>query len=178
MVFAWLTAACQVSPSVQVASAPPTAAEVAQLTRRIQALSPHVSAAEARRAAEIALAVAESARQEHRPVTPAGLNNVLINSGMKSWGLCWHWTERLGRALRQVSFSTLSVRWVCAHPKSVWREHNAVLLTPRWEQDFEWSRGLILDPWRKSGRLAWVIAQEDAYPWQLDPAAEWRWLPE
>ncbi len=170
---ALLLAGCQ-SPTPR--SAPPaTESERAQLTAAVRALGPEVSAEEARRAAGIALTVTAAARQEHRPRRPAVWNNVLINLGLRDWGLCWHWTERLGRELRAQDFRTLDVHWACAHPGSVLREHNAVVLLPRTSTDF--SSGLILDAWRHSGRLMWVRVRDDRFPWQPDPAAEARWLP-
>lgn len=173
----WLAivlAACQTAPRAQVAAAPPAKEDVARLAQSIQALDARITRRDAARAATTALSVTEAARVAHLPLRPAEWNNVLINMRVKKWGLCWQWTERLGQALREESLPSLSVQWACAHRGSTLREHNAVLLTPRATPAF--SRGLILDPWRRSGQLVWVRADEDIYPWQPDPGAGARWL--
>jgi hypothetical protein len=41
-------------------------------------------------------------------------------------------------------------------------EHNGIVVTAK-GQSFE--DGIVLDPWRKGGRLAWAKVAEDRYPW-------------
>ncbi|HOC52079.1 MAG TPA: hypothetical protein PKI07_13410, partial [Verrucomicrobiota bacterium] len=42
------------------------------------------------------------------------------------------------------------------------REHSSVVLTAP-GQPFE--QGIVLDAWRRSGRLYWSGVKEDKYPW-------------
>jgi hypothetical protein len=43
--------------------------------------------------------------------------------------------------------------------------HSTVVVTAR-NQPFE--KGLVLDPWRNSGRLYWIPVKADRYPWEKE----------
>lgn len=135
-------------------------------------LGPEISAREAEVLAEIALKSVEEARLRHRIGGGAIQRNLAVNLGLAEWGLCWQWTEWLGRPLAARQFRTLELRWGCTFRGSPWREHNAVVVTARGQP---FNNGLVLDPWRKSGRLTWVRVLGDRFPWKHDPPAEARW---
>jgi hypothetical protein len=148
------------------------AAEKAGLEDALRALGPSVQPAEARRVARVIVQTVEQARVTSGLTGGAHQRNVAVNLGLHDWGLCWQWTELLGRRLQQESLVTLHPRWACAHAGSTLREHNALVLTTR---GGPFADGLVVDPWRRGGWLTWVRVSDDRYPWKHEPWSEARW---
>lgn len=147
------------------------AEEVESLTRALTTLAPTVSAREARQVAAEAFAYSRTLADEYRVVRPALLHNLLVNSGVKQRGLCFEWAEDLLAHLEKLRPATLELRWGIARAETV-REHNCVVVTARGQS---FAEGIVLDPWRNSGRLAWAPVVGDRYPWlegELIPPAE------
>lgn len=170
-VLAWVMTGCQSAPS------PPRQAtdlrsESAALASALSGLSPTVDPSEAERAARLIVTTVEAQRLAVGLDGGPRRRNVAINLGLADWGLCWHWTELLGRRLHQESWRTLDLHWACAHAGSNLREHNAVVIAARGQ---EFADGLVVDPWRHGGRLKWIRVAEDRYPWQHEPWSETRW---
>jgi hypothetical protein len=90
--------------------------------------------------------------------------------GLRDRGLCYHWTEDLMFQLKALQLERYQLRWGVAHRGSNLREHNTVVITAN-GQPFE--NGLVLDPWRHSGNLYWVIVKNDSYPWKELPKEAW-----
>ncbi len=135
------------------------------LERQMATLSPAVRREEAVRLANRARAVARELNREYRPLGPPQFHNFLVNAGLRERGLCHHWTRDLGSRLAALRLRTLVLRWGSARPGTL-REHNAVVVTAR-GQPFE--DGIVLDPWRHSGRLFFARVANDKYPWEEDP---------
>ena len=72
--------------------------------------------------------------------------------------------ERKAR-LRRERFHSLDLHWAIANYEAAFRlEHSSVVISAG---GADLNQGLILDPWRNSGRLHWVLLTEDAkYRWQ------------
>ena len=98
---------------------------------------------------------------KYRVVRPALLHNFLVNSGFKQRGLCYEWAEDLLAQLQACRLESLELHWGIARADTV-REHNSVVVTAR-GQPFD--EGIVLDPWRRSGRLVWSPVAVDKYPW-------------
>jgi len=126
--------------------------------------------AEARRTAETALKASAFLAREYRLVRPPILHNLFVQMGLRDRGLCYHWTEDLMSYLDALQLRSFQLRWGVAHQGSDLREHNTVVITAH-GQPFE--TGLVLDPWRHSGNLYWVIVKDDKYPWKELPREEW-----
>lgn len=138
-----------------------TAEGVLGLEEHLAALGYTVRRDEARLVATNAYEQARQLAGDYRVVRPAILHNFLVNSGLKKRGLCYHWAEDLLAQLESFRLSTLEVRWGIARAGTV-REHNALVVTAR-GQAFE--DGIVLDGWRRSGRLVWLPVKADHYPW-------------
>ena len=138
---------------------------VAKLHERLLALSPTVRSDEAKRVAIIAHEASQRLGREYRVAGPAHFHNFLVNAGLKKRGLCHHWARDLGGQLAGLKLRSLVLRWGIARGGTL-REHNAVVVTAR-GQPFE--RGIVLDPWRHSGRLFFGEVVSDRYPWREDP---------
>ncbi len=144
--------------------------KVAALQSRLKRLGPDADPAEARRVAETAVAHSLRLAEEYRVVPPARWHNLLIQMGIRERGLCFHWTEDLMKRLQALHLTTYDLHWGVAHRGSELREHNSVVITA---SDRPFEDGLVLDPWRNSGDLVWVLVSRDAYPWEPLPRQHW-----
>ena len=140
------------------------------LENDLAALNHNADGAEARQVAETALKTSAYLTEEYRLVRPPILHNLFVQMGLRNRGLCYHWTEDLMSHLNTLQLKRYQLRWGVAHRGSDLREHNTVVITAN-GQPFE--NGLILDPWRHSGKLYWVIVKNDSYPWKELPRGEW-----
>lgn len=125
---------------------------------------------EARKLAETALQTSAFLTEEYELVRPAFLHNIFVRMGWRDRGLCYQWTEDLMSHLMALNLKDYQLRWGVAHQGSDLREHNTVVITAN-GQSFE--DGLVLDPWRNSGKLYWVVVKKDTYPWKELPREEW-----
>ncbi len=116
---------------------------------------------EARKLAETALQASAFLTEEYELVRPPILHNVYVRMGWRDRGLCYQWTEDLMSHLMALQLEDYRLRWAVAHRGSDLREHNTVVVTAN-GQSFE--DGLVLDPWRNSGNLYWVVVRNDTYP--------------
>ena len=135
------------------------------LAQQLLELSPAVRAHEAQRLADHAQLSSRQLAREYRAAGSPQFHNFLVNAGVRERGLCHHWARDLGGRLAALRLRTLVLRWGIARAGTL-REHNAVVVTAR-DQPFE--RGIVLDPWRHSGRLFASSVVADRYPWREDP---------
>jgi hypothetical protein len=146
------------SPVRQGKSLPDTAALAQDLNALTGYTAPDQSellaGTAARRCQELAVA--------YRCVRPSLLHNLLVNCRLRQRGLCYHWAEDLRQSLVELKTDQFSIRWGIARPESI-REHNVVVVTAKGGL---FADGLVLDPWRQSGRLVWIEVAQDKYPWQ------------
>jgi len=136
----------------------------------LTALNHHYDNGEARQIAVTALRASVFLSEEYRLVRPPILHNLLVQIGLRDRGLCYHWTEDLMYLLGTIELKNYQLRWGVAYRGSDWREHNTVVITAD-GQSFE--NGLVLDPWRYSGELYWVVVKDDRYPWKELPREKW-----
>jgi hypothetical protein len=136
----------------------------AQLRTKLAMLSPTVRVDEAERLAMCAYKTSRRLAREYRVVFPPALNNVLINTGGRKRGLCYHWTEDLLHQLDALKLETLELHWGEAFART-FSENNGVVVTAK-GQPFR--QGIVLDAWRYQGRLYWGPVRKDpeGYPWK------------
>lgn len=142
---------------------PQQPADPVALTQRIRQLSPAVDPEEADVLATTACDYSWQLAQTYRVVRPARWHNLLVNCGLRSRGLCYHWADDLGTRLAELQLKSIELHYAAAHRGSYLREHNALVITGP-GQTFE--QGLVLDAWRNSGRLFWTPVAADSYPWR------------
>jgi hypothetical protein len=141
--------------------AAPQISDLCTLQAALVSLSPTVQGVEAEQVAGCAYDYSRVLAQRYRVMRPAIVHNFLVNVGFKQRGLCYQWAEDLLAQLRTFNLVTLELHWGIARANTV-REHNSVVVTAR-GQPFE--QGIVLDPWRRSGRLVWAAVRADKYPW-------------
>jgi len=85
------------------------------------------------------------------------IHNYLINIGVKKKGICADYTRDIGARLKEFHFKTLVLHWGAAYAKES-DENNALVVTARNQPFLD---GIVLDGWRKAGRLFWCPARSD-----------------
>jgi hypothetical protein len=132
---------------------------IQDLSAALVALSPQTVD---RREAELLSATAHTtSRQLAREYGVTGdpaFHNYLINIGAKKRGICADYTHDIGARLRDLRFKTLVVHWGTAWEKES-DENNALIVTARNQSFYD---GIVLDGWRRAGRLFWVHVRDDA----------------
>lgn len=133
------------------------------LQKDLATLSYPVNLTEAGQLAETSIITSLQLADEYQLIRPAIFHNILVRIGIKNRGLCYHWTEDLMKRLVSLELKSFHLHWGVAHLGSDLREHNSVVVTAK-GQDF--SEGIVLDPWRNSGKLFWIRIKDDRYPWK------------
>jgi len=145
---------------------PPKASQtqINALTQAIQALGPHVDAAEAARAARIAYDFPLQLAKQYQITDAPLIHNIKVNRGTRPRGLCWHWAQDMETKLAQEQFQTLDLHRAIGNSEVALRiDHSTVILSAKGGQ---MNDGLVLDPWRHGGRLFWGKPLDDTkYEW-------------
>ena len=143
---------------------------VPALTRELVDMSGPAGAVEGEEIARLALGVVEELRGKWRPIGSPLFNNLLVNMGYRERGLCYEWTNDLLEQLEAIAPRHFDLHWGTSRWGDRAREHNAVVVTARGRP---FSEGLVLDAWRKGGRLVWLPVREDIkYIWRPLTAEE------
>ena len=153
-----LLAACAAPPPAQPE-------EVSRLAAAIQSLGPEVDPEEAQRAASMAYRHTHDLALEYQITDPPIVHNTKVNMGLKPRGLCWHWARDMEDRLKAENFQTLDLHRAVANADNAFRlEHSTAIISARGDA---YHAGIVLDPWRKGGRLTWVGVREDRmYDWE------------
>lgn len=111
----------------------------------------------------LAVEVARLREEVYHSNTMPILHNMMISVSLKPRGACKHWAEDLLAYLSRQPRQFFSVTWGQAHGGK-YTEHNTAVLLPR---DAPFEKGLVVDPWRTSGKIYWTWTTRDKhYPWK------------
>ena len=155
----------QTSPGIQAYRE-----KIALLQNDLAALNGQINKVEAGQVAETAIQYSAYLTEEYELVRPAVLHNVLVRIGLKDRGLCHHWTVDLMKQLEALKLKSYQLYWGVAHRGSELREHNSVVVAAKGHR---FNEGMVLDPWRNSGKLYWALVKNDRFPWKERPRNEW-----
>jgi hypothetical protein len=129
------------------------------LRKALIALSPHtVDPREAELLSTTAHATSVQLAREYGVSGDPAFHNYLINIGLKKKGICADYTRDIGARLREMRFKTLVLHWGTAWAKES-EENNALVITARNQPFLD---GIVLDGWRRAGRLFWCPVKDDA----------------
>lgn len=129
------------------------------LRNALLALSPHtVDPREAALLSETAHRASRQCAHDYGVTGDPAFHNYLIRIGVKKRGICADYTHDIGAVLREMRFKTLVLHWGTAWEKES-DENNALIVTARNQSFFE---GIVLDGWRRGGRLFWCHVKDDA----------------
>ena len=140
-----------------------TSAEDAALRARLVTLSPSVNPEEARRVASIAYTTGLELAREWRMGPSPTVHSFLINIGLKKAGYCHQFATELLLRLDAQKLRTLELHWAESDAGTD-TEHNVIAVTARGQP---FAEGIMLDNWRRSGRLLWG-------PLDGDPDHKWQ----
>jgi hypothetical protein len=148
-----------------------SSAEEPALTNRIRALSPSVSAEEARRVTYCAVTSGlELAREWHVSGVSRwlpGLQNLYVKTGTRKGGYCFQYCSELLVRLDALRLQTLELHWAESQPGKM-SENNAIVVTARGQP---FNQGVLLDNWRAQGHLAWTqVTRDPEYHWKENKA--------
>ena len=150
-------------PQLQVMN-PRLEQNIRELAGALLALGPNVSRNEAIEVAHDGYAYPLHLANEWELTWPPMLHNTLRNSGARKKGLCTDWARAMVDHMRKKNLQTMDIYWGVAFKGDPWREHSTLLVTAK-GQPFD--TGIILDPWRNSGKLFWVKhVQDPTYVWK------------
>lgn len=148
---------CQHAPAPGYADTPAVREQRRTLTQDLLALLPAEeqelpgARREARWLADTAYKAAAGIATVNDPALMGWLNNRLVNStfNLRERGLCWHYQQDMYRELRRRKLQFFRIG-CCVRDRGQGSEHNCVYLAAA---NANWPQAIILDPWRKNGRL-------------------------
>src|SRR6266496_4302554 len=130
------------------------------LSKALAGLAHDVDPAEAELLSVTAHTKARSLKRDYRVVLNPEFTVFLINIGMRKRGWCGHWAQDIGARLKELNLKTLVLDWGVAYDHTS-SEKNCLVVTAR-NQLFQ--DGIILDGWRRAGRLFWCpVIKDDEY---------------
>ncbi len=133
------------------------------LTGQLRGLSPTVSPEEAALTARTAIDYSRQLGRDFHAIPPAAsFNNVLINLGLHSRGLCFQYADDLTVKLLTLHLRTLVLNRGVAHMNTR-HEHSCVVVTAVGQS---FTNGIVLDAWRRGGHLVWAPVTQDKFPWK------------
>lgn len=132
---------------------------IVDLRNALIALSPRtVDPQEAALMSETAHRRSRECAREYGVHGDPAIHNYLIHIGVKKRGICADYTRDIGATLKQLHFKTLVLHWGAAWAKES-DENNALVVTARGQPFLD---GIVLDGWRRGGRLFWCKVRDDA----------------
>ncbi len=138
--------------------------------RGVDAASEVVSA-EAALIARVCVVEGEAFAQKYQAVRPSWWNNCLVNLGIHEWGLCWHYQHYLYAQLYPHPLRHFKVHCGGRDKGRKFHEHNCVVIVP---VGGEFHDGLVIDPWKESGRTIWFATRGEDGDWIDEPHwADW-----
>ena len=138
---------------------------IRELAGSILALSPQISREEAVEVAHDAYVYPMYLAEKWDITWPPMYHNTLRNAGVRKWGLCTDWASAMIDHMRKKHLKSMDIYWAVAYRGDPWREHSTLLITAK-GQPFD--TGIILDPWRDSGKLYWNHHRNDpTYIWKF-----------
>jgi hypothetical protein len=133
---------------------------IKDLSKALAGLASNVDPAEADQISVTAHTTARRLAREYHVVLNPELQAFLVNVGLRKRGWCGHWAADIGARLKELKPKTLVLHWGVAYDHTS-SENNCLVITAR-NQPFK--DGIILDGWRRAGRLFWCpVIKDDEY---------------
>jgi hypothetical protein len=133
---------------------------IKDLAKALTKLGPDVDPAEAEQISVTAHTTARRLARDYHVVLNPEFQAFLVNVGARKRGWCGHWAQDIGTHLKELKPKTLVLHWGVAYDHTS-SENNCLVITAR-NQPF--TDGIILDGWRRAGRLFWCpVVKDDEY---------------
>jgi len=106
---------------------------------------------------------AEHLKQSYNLVSPPLFHNFLVNIGAKEKGLCWHFAYDMLKHAKSLNLKSFDYYIGKANIGDYWKEHTTLVVTCK---GCDFNDGIVLDPWRGSGKLFFsIVKSDDEYVW-------------
>jgi hypothetical protein len=103
-------------------------------------------------------------RKEFNPTSQPLFNNFLVNTGVKDKGLCYQWSDALYLHFSKKQYAHFEFHLLVADQGAYFSEHNVMVVVAKSGKVLD---GIIIDPWRHSGKLYFVKVRNDKkYVWK------------
>ena len=150
---------CAILPLANQASAKDERS-IRDLAKALTRLGPDVDPKEAELISATAHTTARKLAKDYHVVLNPEFQAFLVNVGARKRGWCGHWAQDIGTRLKELKPKTLVLHWGVAYDHTS-SENNCLVVTAR-NQPF--TDGIILDGWRRAGRLFWCpVIKDDEY---------------
>jgi hypothetical protein len=133
---------------------------IKDLSKALAGLASNVDPKEAELVSVTAHTTARKLARDYHVVLNPEFQAFLVNVGARKRGWCGHWAADIGARLKELKLKTLVLHWGVAYDRTS-SENNCLVVTAR-NQPFQ--DGIILDGWRRAGRLFWCpVIKDDEY---------------
>ena len=141
--------------------------EVKALAASLYQLNREIPYSEALKLSQDVFSTTQTLTQTFKLTSPPQAHNFLVNVGLKEKGLCYHWSDALFVHLKAEKYPAFDFHLLGANIGDYWSEHNVMVVVSKGKS---WESGVLLDPWRNSGRLYFSSVKEDTkYTWKHRP---------
>ncbi len=142
--------------------------KVKELAQTLQTLDTLVTYKEATKLSKELYQKTKELSKRFELTSPPQYHNFLVNIGVKEKGLCYHWADALYAYSRERDYPSFEFHLVGANIGEYWSEHNSLVIVGKGKPI---ESGIIIDPWRNSGKLYFSNVKEDTkYHWVHRPA--------
>ena len=131
---------------------------IKKLSDALVALAPDVDPGEAELLSLTAHTASRDCARKYGFVLSPEFQNFLIHMGKRQRGYCGHYARDIGERLKELKLKTFVLHWGAAFAGTS-DESNCLVVTAR-NQPFE--DGIVLDGWRRGGRLFWSAVKKDS----------------
>jgi hypothetical protein len=137
--------------------------KISDLTNQIMALGKNIDKTEASFVAREAVLYPQHLANEYRLIGPPNSQNVLVNTGKRDKGLCYHWARDMSdQIVKGRTYNTLTLQRAVANQGGTF-EHNVLTVAAKGKGIKD---AIILDAWRHSATLLFLKTSEDPdYSW-------------
>ena len=137
--------------------------KISDLTNAIMGLGKNIDIKEARFVAREAVLFPQYLANQYRLIGPPNSQNVLVNTGKREKGLCYHFAQDMtDQIVRGRTYKTLTLQRAVSFQGGP-LEHNVLTVAAKGKGIKD---AIILDAWRHSATLLWMKTSEDPdYNW-------------
>jgi len=141
-----------------------SASKVLQLSQQLKILDLTIPSKEATRLSRDIFQTTAHLSEEFKLTSPPWFHNFLVNMGLRQKGLCFHWSDALYVHLLHQEYPHFEFHVAGANIGEYFFEHNALVVVAKGAKIED---GILIDPWRNSGRLYFSKVSEDTqYRWK------------
>ncbi len=138
--------------------------KITQLSTLLQSLDKSIPQDEAMHLSQDIFHETQKLTKEFELTSPPLFHNSLVNIGIREKGLCYHWSDALYAHFSEKKYPHFEFHLVGANIGEYFSEHNALVVVGKGGSI---ENGILIDPWRNSGKLYFSRVVEDKkYQWK------------